>query len=144
MRRSRSLLLALGLSGCATMPNASTSYVVSSSPTDSQVIATAVSSYLGSALPPGRTTLVIQPVTSGNSPLLNRLSANLRTQGFAIAQPNSGATGAVPVRLNVSQNFGGCVVSIDYGSLEAGTFFGRDTLGTLQPSSPFIVREAAQ
>jgi hypothetical protein len=136
--------LALGLAGCATMPNATTSYVARSSPTDNQVIAAAVSSYLGTTLPPGRTTLMIQPVASGSSPFLDQLSADLRAQGFAIAQPNSGALGAVPVRLNVSKNFGGCVVSIDYGSLEAGTFFGRDTLGILQPSSPFVVREAAQ
>ncbi|WP_284948037.1 hypothetical protein [Acidisoma cladoniae] len=134
--------LALGLAGCATPPNAS--YVASGTPTDNEVIATAVSSYLGATLPPGRTTLMIQPIASGSSPLLDQLSADLRAQGFAVAQPTSGAAGAVPVRLTVSQNFGGCVVSIDYGPREAGTFFGRDTLGILQPSSPFVVREAAQ
>lgn len=148
MKSPRGLVLgvgfALGLAGCATMPNASTSYVASGTPTDNQVIATAVSSYLGSNFPPGRTTLMIQPVASGSSPLLDQLSADLRALGFAVAQPNSGAAGAIPVRLTVSQNFGGCVVSIDYGTQEAGTFFGRDTLGILQPSSPFVVREATQ
>lgn len=136
------ICLALGLAGCVNVPNAS--YVEAGTHTDNQVIAAAVSSYLGSTLPPGRTTLMIRPVASGTSPLLNQLAVDLRAQGFAIAQPNSGAASALPLRLVVSQNFGGCVVRLDYGSHEAGTFFGRDTLGILQPSSPFVVREETQ
>jgi hypothetical protein len=134
--------LALGLAGCATVPDAS--YIASSTPTDNQVIASAVSSYLGTAYPPGRTTLVIQPVASGSAPLLAQLAVDLRAQGFAISQPNSGASDAQTVRLIVSQNFGGCVVRVDYGSQEAGTFFGRNVSGNLQPSSPFVVREVTQ
>jgi di/tricarboxylate transporter len=135
--------LALGLAGCATMPNAATSYVASGSPTDNQVIATAVSTYLGSTLPPGRTTLMIQPVASGSSHLLDQLSTDLRAQGFGVTGPASGATGD-SVRLVVASAFGGYVVRLDYGEQEAGTFFGRDVTGQLQPSSPFVVREATQ
>jgi hypothetical protein len=134
--------LAFGLAGCATTPDAS--YIASGMPTDNQVIALAVSSYLGSAYPPGRTTLVIQPVASRSAALLDLLAVDLRAQGFAIAQPNSGASDAQTVRLIVSQNFGGCVVRVDYSSQEAGTFFGRNVSGNLQPSSPFVVREATQ
>ena len=135
--------LALGLGGCATMPNAATSYVASSSPTDDQVIASAISSYLGSTFPPGRTTLIIQPVASGSSSLLDQLSADLRAQGFGVTSPAAGAIGD-SVRLVVASAFGGYVVRLDYGGQEAGTFFGRDTLGILQAGSPFVVREAAQ
>jgi hypothetical protein len=133
--------LAFGLAGCATMPNAS--IVTTSSPSDDQVIASAISSYLGSTLPPGRTTLIIQPVASGSSPLLDQLSVDLRTQGFGVTGPTSGANGD-SVRLVVASAFGGYVVRLDYGGQEAGTFFGRDGSGQLQPSSPFVVREAAQ
>jgi len=133
--------IALGLAGCATMPNASV--VTTSSPADDQVIAAAVSSYLGSTLPPGRTTLIIQPVTSGGSPLLDQLSADLRAQGFGVAGPASGAAGDC-LRLVVASAFGGYVARLDYGGQKAGTFFGRDDTGQLQPGTPFVVREAAQ
>jgi hypothetical protein len=144
MKSPRALVLgiglALGLAGCATMPNASV--VTTNSSSDDQVIASAISSYLGSTLPPGRTTLIIQPVASGSSPLLDQLSVDLRAQGFGVTGPTSGATGD-SVRLIVATAFGGYVVRLDYGSQEAGTFFSRDVTGHLQPSSPFIVREAA-
>jgi hypothetical protein len=143
MKSPRGLLLgiALGLAGCTTMPSASV--VTTSSPADDQVIAAAVSSYLGSTLPPGRTTLIIQPVASGSSPLLDQLSADLRAQGFGVTDPASGATGD-SVRLVVSSAFGGYVARLDYGDQQAGTFFGRDVTGQLQPGSPFVVREATQ
>jgi hypothetical protein len=134
--------LALGLAGCATMPSTA-SVVTANSSSDDQVIATAISSYLGSTLPPGRTTLIIQPVAAGSSPLLDQLSVDLRAKGFGVTAPNSGAPGD-SVRLVVATAFGGYVVRLDYGGQEAGTFFGRDSTGQLQPGSPFVVREAAQ
>jgi hypothetical protein len=134
--------LALGLAGCATMPNTSV-VTATNSPSDDQVIATAVSSYLGTALPPGRTTLIIEPVQYGSSPLLDQLGADLRARGFGVTDPKAGATGDT-VRVIVGSAFGGYVVSLDFNGQEAGTYFGRDVTGALQPSTPFVVREPAQ
>ncbi len=134
--------LALCLAGCAAMPKAS--YIASTTPADNRVIASAVSSYLATAYPPGRTTLAIRPIASGSTPLLNELAADLRTQGFAITQTGFGARDTQTVRLIVSRNFGGCVVRLHYGTREASTFLGRDVSGYLQPTSPFVVRDVAQ
>ena len=149
MQSPRGLVLgigfALGLAGCATMPNAALPTWRPTRPSDDQVIATAVSSYLGSTLPPGRTTLMIQPVASGSSPLLDQLSVDLRaSRASGSQQPNSGATGD-SVRL---------VVSLHLRRLRGpprlrqrkkpGHSLGAMSRAILQPSSPFVVREASQ
>jgi len=131
--------LALGLGGCAIWRPAS--YVATTTPNDDRVIATVVSNYLGRALPPGRTTVAIEPPRFSDPPLLDLLSGDLRAQGFGVTQSSTGAPNALPVRLLVTPNFGGYVVRVDYGSQQAGTFIGRDVSGNLQPSSPFVRRE---
>lgn len=133
------LCLALALGGCVTAPPAS--YVAAGTPRDNQVIATAICRYLSRALPPGRTTLVIEPATAGDPALLGLLGADLRARGFGVAEPTSGAINAVPVRLRLTSDWGGYVARVDYGSQEVGTFFGRDISGNLQASSPFVRRE---
>jgi len=117
------------------------SYVAASTPRDNQIIATAISAYLTDALPPGRTTVIIDPAASGNPALLDLIAADLRVRGFAVAERSSRPANAVPVRLLLTANFGGYVARVDYGRQEVGTFFGRDTSGNLQASSPFVRRE---
>lgn len=131
--------LALALGGCVIAPPAS--YVASSTPRDNQVIATAICGYLSDALPPGRTTVIIEPAVSGDPALLGLVGADLRARGFGVAGPKSGPINAVPLRLLLTPNFGGYVARVDYGSQEVGTFFGRDISGNLQASSPFVRRE---
>ena len=131
--------LALVLAGCATVSPTS-SFVQSSAPTDNSMIASNVADFLRTELPPAKTTLVIEPSATGDQALLAQLGETLRRDGFAIAAPGSGAV-AQPLRLLVTPLYTGFVVRIDYGSSEAGTYFGRDTSGQLQASSPFVRRE---
>ncbi len=134
--------LALVLGGCAVGPNAS--FVDSTNPADNDVIATAVTGFLHSEMPAARSTVIVEPSASGDQALLGLVRADLRRQGFAVAEPGSGAPYAEPVRLLVTPLAGGLVVRLDYGSGQAGTFFGRDASGRLQPSTPFVRRVAAQ
>ena len=131
--------LVLVLAGCATV-SPTTSFVLSSAPTDNAVIASNVADFLRTELPPAKTTLVIASAATGDQALLAQLGETLRRDGFAIAEPGSGAV-AQPLRLLVTPLYTGFVVRIDYGSSEAGTYFGRDTSGQLQASSPFVRRE---
>ena len=132
------ICLALALGGCATSRPAS--YVAAGTPRDNEVIATAICRYLGDALPPGRTTVVIEPAKSGNVALLGLLGADLRALGFGVAEPTSDAINAVPVRLLLTSSFGGYVARVDYGNQQVGAFFGRDPSGSLQASLPFVRR----
>jgi len=130
--------LALLLAGCAINPDAS--FVQSSASADNAVIATNVASFLQAELPPAHTTLLIEPAASGDQSLLELLREDLHRQGFAIAEPNSGAV-AQPVRLMVTPLNGGFAVRIDYGLSEAASYFGRDARGQLQANAPFVRRE---
>jgi hypothetical protein len=132
------LCLVFAVAGCTLHTGAS--FIQSNNQIDDQVISSAVSDYLCESLPPGRSTLLIKPAAFGNSALLDLIRDDLSRHGFAIAEPNSGAVNAKIVRLIVTENFGGFVVRLDYGNQQAGTFFGRDSMGHLEIKSPFMHR----
>lgn len=143
MRRSwLVVMVALTLVGCAVGPNVS--YVTATNTADNQVIATSVAGFLRTELPAARSTLVVQPTATGDTALLALMCSDLRRQGFALAEPNSGASGGQSVRLLVTPFYNGFIVRIDYAGRQASTYFGRDGSGRLESSSPFVLRVAAQ
>jgi hypothetical protein len=135
-------VLAFSLVGCAAGTASFVPATLSSS--DNQVMADAITDYLGSALPPARTTLAVEPAISGNQAFLAQISTDLRARGFGIADAKTADARFPRLRLLVSPIWSGYVVRIDYAGQEASTYFARDTSGALQANIAFVHREITQ
>lgn len=148
--RQLTLILMLGLAGCAALRPGMSYVAPEISATDAKVLASDAVDYLAGALPAARTTVVLDAVSNERSDVLRpALIADLRATGFGVrpmVQPTPDARPAdgVPVRYVVSQLEGGVVMRLHYRGTEAARFYRRGNDGALAVSGPFTVRETGQ
>lgn len=145
------ILAASALSGCASLPSSSMSYVSSkiTAPSDASVMAYDAANYLTTALPPAKTTLVLDPpqATQGNF-LTPTLEAALRSKGYAVSElsknpsPSTQPPKGVQLRYLVSPLDTGVLLRLQYEGIEAARFYPRAKDGALTVGAPFTVREA--
>jgi len=145
--RRRSLfpvLAALGLAGCA--GGLDTSYVGPlTAPADAAVLASGITEFMASRLPPASTTLALDPLASdqASNALTPALTAALRKRGFATVEAgNVAPPGARRLRYWVTPMQAGNLVrlAIDGGAIEGSRFFVRNSIGGLQAGGPFTVK----
>lgn len=139
------LAAALLLSACATS-RPSMSYVSPEiSAGDAQILAAASVQYLADPLPPARTTLVLDPPSSGKHDALTAAMLNsLRARGYgvSVADPKTGVAAGqgVPLRYLASPAFSGVVLRLQFQGVEATSFYPRTAAGKLSAGAPFTVR----
>jgi hypothetical protein len=129
------------LAGCAATGG---SYVDGSfAPTDAATLATDMTAFIKSNLPPASSTLVLDPPPAGqaSNALTPAFAASLRQAGFAVAL--AATPGAHRIRYLVTPLEGGTLVRLTIDGTEASRFFTRDPAGGLQARGPFMVREAS-
>jgi hypothetical protein len=141
----------IGLAGCATLPNASMSYVSAkiTAPSDASVMADDAANYLTGPLPPAKTTLVLDPPqTAQGNVMTPALEAALRSKGYAVTElsrkpsPSARSPQGVKLRYLVTPLDAGVLLRLQYAGVEAARFYPRAANGALSISAPFTVREA--
>ncbi|CZZ75162.1 conjugal transfer protein TrbH [Salmonella enterica] len=143
------LAAALLLSACATS-RPTMSYVEPSvTATDSITLSREAVAYLADALPPARTTLVLDPPAAKDQDHLTAaLLPALRARGYGVtlADPKTGrpAGQGVALRYLASPLDGGVLMRLQYQGTEASRFYPRGTNGLLLPGAPFTVRGGQQ
>jgi len=145
------ILAASALTGCATLPGSSMSYVSDkiTAPSEASVMAYDAAAYLVTVLPPASTTLVLDPPqsTQGNF-LTPTLETALRSKGYAVSELNRHLSPSAPqpkgvqLRYLVSPLDSGVLLRLQYQGVEAARFYQRATDGALTLGAPFTVREA--
>ncbi|WP_025902248.1 hypothetical protein [Tatumella sp. UCD-D_suzukii] len=138
------VLVASILGGCASNPDAS--YVSDKVRSiDANVLATDTVAYLSEALPPARTTLLIEPPKSGDA-VTPVMLEKLRQRGYGVTTytPQKGIVTPIgtPFRYAVSPLDNGVWLRLSYPGKEATRFYLRTTAG-LMANSPFTVKEGA-
>lgn len=139
----------LVLSGCATS-RPSMSYVEPTvSSNDALTMSREAVAYLASALPPARTTLVLDPpAAKDHDALTAAMLPALRAQGYGVAlvDPKTGqAPGqGVPLRYIASPMDRGFLMRLQYQGIEASRYYPRGSNGLLLPGAPFTVRGGQQ
>lgn len=144
-----SLAAALLLSACATS-RPTMSYVEPSvTATDSITLSREAVAYLADALPPARTTLVLDPPAAKDQDHLTAaLLPALRARGYGVTLADSedrptGRAG-VALRYLASPLDGGVLMRLQYQGTEASRYYPRGTNGLLLPGAPFTVRGGHQ
>lgn len=143
------LATALLLSACATS-RPTMSYVESSvTATDSITLSREAVAYLAAALPPARTTLVLDPPAAKDQDHMTAalvLALRARGYGVTVADPKTGraAGQGVALRYLASPLDGGVLMRLQYQSTEASRYYPRSTNGLLLPGAPFTVRGSQQ
>lgn len=145
------ILAASALTGCATLPSSSMSYVSSkiTVPSDASLMAYDAANYLTTVLPPAQTTLILDPpqATQGNF-LTPTLEAALRSKGYAVFElsntpsPSMQPLKGVQLRYLVSPLDTGVLLRLQYEGVEAARFYPRNKDGVLTDGAAFTVREA--
>ena len=140
MRRVFSCLLgSLTIGGCTIIPDGS--WVSGVEPQDGTVLARDMAAYIGTALPPGKSTIVLLPDNGPQPGIVEPLlDQDLRRMGYAIAEAGSDAPDAIPVRLLVESEPAGTTLRLNIAQGEVTRVFRRNTAGSLQPAGPYVVR----
>lgn len=140
---TRSILLLPLLAAACAGPQAMTSYVSLGRQGDAWKTADTINSYVSAKLPAAHTTIAVMP-SGAHDPIFPLLVRDLRSDGFAIADPKRPG-GANRLAYQVSPFDGGELVrvSID-GRHQASRFLTRSATGNLMPGGPYTVREASK
>lgn len=140
--RRLALLSLLLLAGCA---GTSGSYVDSDALAggDAATLASDMTAFVKSTLPPGSTTLALDPLPAdqASNALTPVFADSLRRAGFAVAPEAAPETHRI--RYLVTPLESGTLLRLSVGGTQATRFFVRDTAGGLQVRGPFMVREAS-
>lgn len=138
----RPLVLLLLLAGCA---STSGSWVDGNSfaAADTATLASDMTTFVKTVLPPGSSTLVLDPPPSeqASNELTPVFADSLRQAGFAVAP--AATPEAYRIRYLVTPLDGGTLVRLTVGGTQAARLFVRDSSGGLQARGPFMVREAS-
>lgn len=138
--RPLALLPILLLAGCASTGG---SYVDGSAfaAGDAATLASEMTTFVKSTLPPGSSTLVLDPppAEQASNTLTPVFADSLRQAGFAIAP--AATPEARHIRYLVTPLDGGTLVRLSVGGTQAARFFVREAGGGLQARGPFMVRE---
>ena len=119
---------------------------------DAQTLASDAVNFLAAALPPAKTTLLLNPPATGQSAtpdvLTSALTDRLRRRGYGIAvvvdeRPTSQTTQATPLRYLASPLDNGIVLCLQFKGQEATKLYPRTTNGTLLANGPFLLRVSA-
>lgn len=147
---ARALLLVLLtalLSACASMPRDASFAAPEITAADATTLATDSAQHLATALPPARTTLLLQPAKT--DVLTAALLRQLIDHGFGVIEADPRAKGAqsapadaVSLRYLASPFDAGVVVRLQYRGIEASRYYPRAADGSLVTAAPFTVREA--
>lgn len=96
------IVAALALAGCAASPSGS-SFIGTNLPApSSQAVAVQVAAIVAHALPPDRTTVLIEPVSDSRSAIMPALTTDLRKWGFGIGNIKSPAPSDQPVTFYIT------------------------------------------
>lgn len=144
MRGTRLLALLGGVVALGGCTGVSGSYVAAlPRPGDADVLGQDAAEFVASRLPPGATTLVLDPASGAGADVLQAaLATALRRRGFAVQE------GPVPadahrLRTVVTSLDGGELLRLSLdGSTDAARFFARDAAGDLRPGGPFTMQQA--
>ncbi|MEO9231582.1 MAG: hypothetical protein ABI216_21890 [Devosia sp.] len=147
MRAVILLMVAVSLSGCASIKdrfasmsaqtNPDSSYVFKEiSGADSELVAKVVTVFLSSQLPAAKTIL---GMNSSNTAFDSMLRDMLAQRGFGVSQ--SGAPGSVPVRYLVTVFQNGILVRLRYQDKEISQLYDRTDSGSLSLHARFAIRE---
>lgn len=141
------VLVAALLSACASMPRDVSFVAPEITPADSATLAADTAQHLATALPPARTTLLLQPAKT--DVLTAALLRQLIDQGFGVIEADPLAKGeqsapsdAVSLRYLASPLDAGVVLRLQYQGIEASRYYPRAADGSLVTAAPFTVREA--
>jgi hypothetical protein len=138
------LAAVLASGGCAVAPPGA-SYVAGVTPADAALLASDIADLIGRRLPAASSTLTpeLPPESQAGNALTPALRARLAGAGFAIADPRTQKVpGAHSLRYLVTPLDGGMLVRLEVDRSAASRWYVRSSAGTLQPGSPFTVREA--
>lgn len=145
------ILVGATLAGCSTT-RPSMSYVAPEvTANDATVLAADAAEHLAPALPPARTTLVLDPPASQQNDVMTpAMIEQLRATGYGVVQvePNRPKDApqieGVPLRYLVSPLQAGVLMRLQYQGIEAARFYPRATDGSLVEAAPFTVRQTGQ
>lgn len=142
MRASILLLAgALALAGCAAAPSSGSFVGSALSPPSSSAIAVQVAAIVAHALPPSRTTLLIEPPAGPDqSELMPALTADLRKWGFGLGNIKAPAPADQPVTFYVTPSGStGIVLRVIVAGSIYSRLYGVSQSGALLPLSPLTV-----
>ena len=113
--------------------------------TDSITLSREAVAFLADALPPARTTLVLDPPAAKNQDHLTAaLLPALRARGYGVmlVDPKTGfSTGqGIMLRYLASPLDNGVLMRLQYQGIEASRYYPRNTSGLLLPGAPFTRR----
>lgn len=139
------LAAALLLSACATS-RPTMSYVEPSlNANDALTLSREAVAYLADALPPAKTTLVLDPpAAKDHDALTAAMLPALRARGYGVTlvDPKTGnaAGQGIPLRYVASPFDTGVLMRLQYQGAEASRYYPRGSNGLLLPGGPFTVR----
>lgn len=142
------LAAAVFLSACATS-RPSMSYVSPDiTPSDAQILAAGSVAYLADPLPPAKTTIVLDPPSSGKHDALTAaMLRSLRARGYGVTvvDPKTGVAAGegTPLRYIASPLENGFLVRLQFQAVEATRFYPRSADGKLLFGAPYMVRGAS-
>lgn len=141
------VVIGILLVGCANLRPAQSYVDPALSDSEKQFLAQDILAYLTQALPPARTTLILDPPASQTPDALTSvLIPALRSQGYGLILNDSNTSQTevegIPLRYRVSHLSSGVVLRLGYLAQELSRYYPRDAQGQLQATLPFSLRES--
>ncbi len=136
------LAIPLIAGGCASLQPSMVSYVGVTDLHDVSYVASAITTYVATKLPPSSSTVLLEQPPGGWDPVTPELRDELRSRGFTMADAAHPA-GAHTLSYIATPFEGGMLVEISIDGAQASQFLARDSAGKLEAGGPYTVREAS-